>query len=213
MLEAIIFDVDGVLVDSEPTFCKVVQQTFDPFGVELSEEEYVDRWMIKQTCSQGVIEDYGLDTTLEEIRRIKGEIANELFQGVQKIPGAEELLLYLTMHFYPLAAVSSANEPQFSIKLDAHDLKKYFQVMISGVKKHENPEPYQRAARELRTRPENTIVIEDNPSGVYSAKLAGCKVIAYPNGYTKDMDFSRADKIISSMKEIDEALLNRVYKS
>jgi len=83
----------------------------------------------------------------------------------------------------------------------------------SGVKKHENPEPYQRAARELRTRPENTIVIEDNPSGVYSAKLAGCKVIAYPNGYTKDMDFSRADKIISSMKEIDEALLNRVYKS
>ena len=73
MLEAILLDMDGVIVDSEEMYCRAVQETFRPLGVNISKEEYIRRWMIDPTCSQGVIEDYGLDITLEEVRVSVGQ--------------------------------------------------------------------------------------------------------------------------------------------
>jgi beta-phosphoglucomutase-like phosphatase (HAD superfamily) len=79
--------------------------------------------------------------------------------------------------------------------------------------KSKSPEPYLKGAELLRLAPSDIVAVEDNPVGVRSAKDAGCRVIAYPNGFTKDMDFTGvgADAFVSSLAEIDEAMLQRLF--
>lgn len=209
MLEAVLFDVDGVLLDSEEIYFQSVSETFRRFGVEIGKEEYVKRWMIEQTTTAGAIKDYCLEVSIDEVRRIKTEIFQEKLPRVEMMPHAFELLLDL-YGYYPLGAVTSSRNEELGLKLDKFDLRKYFSVVVSGddvenVKPHK--EPYERAVRLLGVNAGNTVVIEDNPSGVRSGKDAGCKVIAYPNGVTRDMDFCLVDRMVHSFREVDRGYL------
>jgi beta-phosphoglucomutase-like phosphatase (HAD superfamily) len=99
------------------------------------------------------------------------------------------------------------------MKLGRFNLADKFKVLVTAsevTRRKPHPEPYQKAVQLLHIAPENALVIEDNPSGIKSAKAAGCKAIAYPNGFTKDMDFSEADMIIFSLQDIDDELLRLV---
>jgi len=212
MLEAVIFDVDGVIVDSEQTYFEVVREVFRPYGVDIDEKEYVRRWMIEQTTTPGVIRDYNLNVSVEEIRARKAVLLDIRIAEVQLMPHARELIeeLYLEC---PLAVVSSAKKSEVLKKIGKFDLVELFQAIIAGEdteRKKPFPDPYQKAVELLGVNPQYVVVIEDNPSGVIAGKSAGCKLIAYPNGFTKGMDFSHADAVVGSLSEVNDSLLYRL---
>lgn len=213
MLQAILFDSDGVLVDSEEIYFKSVRDTFRNYGIDISKDEYVKRWMIEQTASRGAIADYKLNVSLDEVRELKNVFIQEYIAGMQMMPGALDLLQRFH-ETYPLGVVSSSSRSELLRKLSRFDLMKFFKISVTedDVKeKKPNPEPYQKACELLKINPEYVLVIEDNPSGIKSAKDAGCKTIARPDGFTLGMDFSLANRVIKEFSEINDELLKRLF--
>jgi len=215
MLEGILCDVDGVIVDSEPMFYKVVHLTFLKFGVDLSVDEYVKYWMIDQTKSDGVIRDKGLDCSLDELRKVKQELIDMLIKDeLELMPYGKELVEYLGER-YPIAAVTSDSRRNCVNKLGKFGLVQNFDTIITGndvshFKPH--PEPYQKGAEALDIIPANCVVIEDNPSGAISGLEAGCKVVVFPNGYTANKEFPGGVVRVGSLREIDQKLLEGLYR-
>ncbi len=211
-LEGILFDVDGVVIDSEEIYFRSVADTFAQFGITISRDEYVERYMIKQTTSAGIIKDYNLNVSLEEIRKIRLRIFEKSLPELKMIPYAQELLDSLST--YPIGAVSSAARNEVLMKLNRFDLISRFGFIVAAEDtKHKkpDPEPYQIGTKLLQLPAENVVAVEDNPSGVESAKKAGCRVIAYPNGFTKNMQFPDSDIIVSDLSEITPSLLRKLY--
>lgn len=213
MLKGILFDLDGVLVDSEGIYFRAVRDSFRPYGIEISEQEYVKRWMIERTKSRGAIRDYGLNASVEQVRQIKDRFFEEYAKDLQMIPGALEMLERFKGK-YPLGLVSSEIRREVLRKTSKFDLMKRFKVSVCGGEVRRDkpyPEPYQRGCELLGLDPEDVLVVEDNPSGVKSGKGAGCKVVARPDGFTKGMDFSLADKVVESFDEINDDLIGRLF--
>lgn len=214
MLEGILFDADGVLVDSEEIYFIAVRDTFRQFGLEIGQGEWVRRWMIEQTESAGVIRDYCLKVSLQEVRRVKSALLDvAIREKLEIMPGASEIveMLYLT---YPLGIVSSETRENLLKKLGKFQLTRRFKGVIAGddvTHKKPHPEPYQKGALLLGIEPAGIVVFEDNPSGIESAKTAGCKTVAYPNGPTKDMDFSHADIVVSSLCDVNLEMLQSLF--
>jgi len=219
MLEATLWDVDGVIVDSEEIYYRAVRETFSIFGVDIGEDEYVRRYMLEQTTSRGVIKDYGLDVSLEDAKERKAAIVGRLIdEELEMMEGARKMLCDFEGK-YPMGVVSSAGREEVLKKLGKFDLIDMFRAIVTGddvEKTKPDPEPYvlgvELMGRSLgrRIMPGNVVAVEDNPSGAKSAYTAGCRVIGFPNGFTKDMDFPYADVTISSLDQIDDYLLRRV---
>ncbi len=223
MLQAVIFDVDGVIVDSEIIYKRSVQETFRKYGVEIGDDEYVRRWMIERTNTPGAISDYSLSVSLEEVNEKKSKILCGLIdKELETMPYAMEKIEWLYGKC-PLATVSSDSRKHILRKLGRFSLVERFKVMVTaGDTEREKPypDPYQLAVELMcdyttpNLKPGDVLVIEDTPAGVKSAKGVkpeGCKVIAYPNGYTLEMDFPGADRIVYSLAEIDEEMLLSLF--
>jgi len=222
MLEAILFDIDGVLVDSEQLYFTAVRDTFRQFKVEIGVEEYVRRFMLEHTNSTGVIKDYKLNVPLSKVRQIRGQIVERLFEDLKPMPYAVELVEELRW-LYPMGVVSSSSPTEIERKLGKFNPEHPFQVIVSDEdveNSKPNPDPYLKglellrkyANRDIGITPGNVLTIEDTPSGVISAKKAGCKTIAFPNGFTKGMDFSMADRIVYKLDEITPKFLFGLYE-
>jgi len=213
MMGAVIFDVDGVLVDSEELYYRAVQETFKPYGIVISQDEFIRRWMIEQSGTRGVIEDYGLSVCLDELLDKKSGIALRSFsKELRLVPYAAKLVEYF--QGYPLGVVTSASRVDLDAKLGKFDMLDKFNVIVTCedvTRGKPDPEPYQKGLRLLGVEAGNVLVIENNPSGVTSAKGAGCIVVAYPNGFTRAMDFSHADAVVGSLREINERLLQGLF--
>lgn len=204
MLKAVLFDIDGVMIDSEPMYFKAVRETFLHYGVDMGKEEYIGRWMTEQTCTAGAIADYGLEVTLEEVRQRKGKIVQKLLEGVQMMPGAQDVLDYFWAR-HPVGAVTSAARDECLMKLNKFDLTDSFDVVVAAgdtKRKKPYPDPYIKACDDLGIHYSDVLAVEDNPSGVLSAKRAGCKVVGFPNGFSAEMDFSKADAVIAVLTEL-----------
>jgi len=218
MIGAVLFDVDGVIVDSEELYRRGINETFAPYGVRLSREEYIERYMIRQTNSAGVIRDYGLDVDPVELRaRRRGIISSLMQDELQMMPHALEMLERLGR--YPMGVVSSANRSEVGLNLGKFGLMDRFCVVVTAEdaeRSKPDPRPYMVGVARLgRHVPGleagDVLVVEDNPSGVISAKGAGCIVVAYPNGYTGGMDCSMADATVKSLRDIDDNLIARLF--
>ncbi len=215
-MDNLIFDADGVLFDSEPHYTRAVQETFRHYGVEITTEEYVRRWMIEQTYTKGVIRDYDIKDSIDNIRERKAEIMARLIQNeLEMIPHAMEMVERLC-NGYQTGIVTSSSRRDIMMKLKKFSLVDFFPLIVASgdtERSKPHPDPYQKMVDMMKADPGKTVVIEDNPSGVRSAKAVkpgGCRVIAYPNGFTGDMDFSHADIIVSSLEEIDKGMIKRL---
>ncbi|MBN2330308.1 MAG: HAD family phosphatase [Candidatus Aenigmarchaeota archaeon] len=217
MFKGTLLDIDGILVDSEQLYRRAVNETFAHYKVpEMSVDEYVRRYMIEGTNSPGVIADYGLDVSLEEVRERKAKIVERMIQQELKmIDGAAELLECTRK--LRRGAVTSADENEMYAKLNRFGLTLSFDALVFSemTERHKpDPEPYAKGAELLQLPPGEIFVVEDNPSGVESANAAGCISIAYPNGFTADMkmDFSHAHKIVTDLRQINDSMLAKLYR-
>jgi len=214
MIKAVIFDMDGVIIDSEPLHYKVfMDYTSSKFGLTISDEEY--NTFIGTT-------NHHMYSTLQKKYTIKGELAQLIEEYEEKchefllaskmqrpIFGVDILVKNLHQNKIKLALASSSPKKSINIILDMFDMNQFFDVKVSGQEVANSkpaPDIFLRAAELLNIRPEECLVFEDSQNGVLAAKAAGMKCIAYYNPNSGKQDLSRADNIIESFAEVDSAV-------
>lgn len=212
MVKAIIWDMDGVLVDSENIHPVVESETAKFFGMDFSPEKVRELYLGVQleTEFNDMIKRSGKSNiTYEQMRKVRDEILKKhLKQGIESVPFAKEVIGSLSPKF-KMALVSSGERFWGEDALDKLKLLEYFSVVIFGedVQNHKpNPEPFLKASESLGVEPSEIIVVEDSESGFKGAKAAGMKLIARKSEHNKEKDFSFADFVIGDLREIPEIL-------
>lgn len=218
-MEAFIFDMDGIIVDSEPVHSRTKLETLRHFGLDFAPER-LERYMGR--TSRALFADAlreqgreGLDP--EELVRYKHQLYLNILQdgsSLQPVAGTLEVIAGLQAAGMPLAVASSAGRSIIEAVLDFFGIRTAFAVVVSGTElPHGKPDPgvYLLAARQLGAAPSACAVLEDAAAGVAAAKAAGMYCIAYRNPASGQQNLSAADKIIGkiSWKKISECLKNR----
>jgi len=213
MISTVIFDLDGLLADTEALHRGAYKEVFSALGVELSDEEYEDHWIRWGRGIDAFVEqrDLGIDPQL--IRRRKARLYEERVRsGVEPMPGARELLRLLEGK-KRLALATSSYPKDASAVLDVLGFMDFFSCVatkgnVERIKPH--PDIFLHVASEMNTPPEQCLVIEDAEKGVLAADAAGMKSIAVPNAHTMSNDFSKATLVLNSLEEIDCELIDQL---
>ena len=209
----LIFDVDGVIADSErvnaQASIKVFSDLFDTHHVQRQDFE-AGLGRGAEAYMRAAAEIHGLDLTDEQVARATEarqanflEILNQ--ETLPPFPGVVDLMDAAMNHadFHVAIATSSARDKSEAVLTSAR-IPYQSMVYITGddVKsKKPNPELFVRAAQGIDVLPEKCVVIEDAPNGIQAAKAAGCQCIAVTNSTTPDK-LSQADRIVSSLTEV-----------
>ena len=218
MLRALIFDCDGVLVDSEPVHLSMFQKVLAEEGVTLTEEDYKANFlaMDDRGCFTAVLEHNERSITREGladlIRRKAGYFEEEMSGRPPTFPGVVDFV-QAAARSYPLAIASGALRHEVEMAIDGLGLRKCFQVLVAAedvAKGKPDPEAYLAARDELnarsvkgpRLRSEECLVIEDSLHGVEAAKSAGMFCLAVTNSYPAE-SLRKADWVVSSLSEFD----------
>ena len=218
MLKGIIFDMDGVLINSEPFHYRVWKETLKERGVDLDYDIYKDCIGSTMGFLMGILhKHYGIsfqDSSLvREMRKKKEELMKK--EGYPPlIPYVKELLQKLARQGYRMAVASSS--PQLYIEeVTRHwEIGQYFDKLVSG-ESVEKPKPapdiFLKAAGELGLRPEECMVVEDSENGCRAARNAGITCMAYYNPDSGKQDLGSAYMVIEGYEEIDSAFMEKVY--
>jgi HAD superfamily hydrolase (TIGR01509 family) len=209
MIKGVLFDMDGVLVDSERFIAAAAIKMFSELGVNVRPEDFhpfvgtgENRYI------GGVAEKYSLTVDLPKVKartyQIFGEIArNNLFP----LPGANDFIERCRQRGLKLAIATSADRVKMIINLEEIGLvPETFNAIITGENvEHKKPAPdiYLKAAEALGLDPSECLVVEDAVSGVRSGKAAGCKCLAVTTSFKAD-DLKEADWIFSSLEDVTD---------
>lgn len=212
MTIALIFDMDGLLIDSEPLYKRVEKGILKSFGITdfsilneafgMKSEEafamYVERLNLpadplelRERCRVGMLEMYRTE--------------------LQLLPHAADCLATFHRAGHPLALASSSMRPLLEAAVGKFGIDRFFSAIISGdevTNGKPNPEIFLKAAGMLGAEPSDCVVFEDAPHGVLAAKRAGMKCIAIPNPFTPREKLQDADRILAHLGEVDASLLD-----
>lgn len=211
MIRAVIFDIDGVILDSEQLHAEVESEAIKEFGIDISPAEvlrlysgvHIDKEI--EEMAKAANKDIPLDKALPVVERILKE---KLEQGVPLIPHVREVLQLLKSK-YKLAFGTSGTKFFIESALSKNGILDLFEVSVYG-REVENPKPspeiFLKSASLLGIKPEEAAVIEDSESGFKAAKAAGMLLIAKKAEHNKQKDFSLADYIVEDLREIPKIL-------
>ncbi len=202
--DAVIFDMDGVLVDSEPYYMEVEQTTFKELGLMISEEEHLTyQGTAYDRMWQMIKEKHEIAKTVDELVEFSINHISSSFSALEKIepmPGVEDLIKRLKQRNVPIALASSSYLEVIRIILRRTGLEKYFEVVVDNTKAQSSkpdPDIFLLAAKKLGIAPGKCAVIEDSTNGIIAAKAAGMYCIAFAGPSTGSQDHSQADLVIS----------------
>jgi HAD superfamily hydrolase (TIGR01549 family) len=212
-VEAVIFDLDGVLVDSEHVWDEVREELARERGGRWHERAQADMMGMSSTEWSRYLHDViGLAEPPEEIsdevvRRMQARYAKQ----IPLVDGAPDAVRRLAGSFR-LALASSSNRPLIDTVLETAALAELFEVTVSSEEvEHGKPEPdvYLEAARLLGVEPEGCVAIEDSGNGIRAAKAAGMRVVAIPNRrYPPPADaLALADVVLGSTAELTASVV------
>jgi HAD superfamily hydrolase (TIGR01509 family) len=209
LIKGIIFDMDGVIIDSEPIHYKLFKKYTTELGINVTDEEYdtfigSTNLVIYKTLKQR----YDINRELEDIIREYDKKCDEYYDDAEDekpIEGIDTLIKELHINDLKLAVASSSSIKAINSVTKLFKLDKYFHKLVSG-NMLENPKPapdiFLIAAQELGLKPSECLVIEDSRNGVMAAKAAGMKCIGFRNPNSGNQDISSADVIIDSFNDI-----------
>jgi HAD superfamily hydrolase (TIGR01509 family) len=208
MLKALIFDMDGVLIDSEPLHKQIEQDILKELGVNLPLDEHFKFASMGKEMWNIVEKRFGFNrkTTADELHKDKAEryIKALTSKPILPIEGLKELLSYARDKGIVLAVASSSSVYNIKLVLKAIDLEQFFALIVSGEQVPRNkpfPDIYLKTAELLKLKPNQCAVVEDSANGVKSAKDAGMFCIGFRNLSSGNQDISPADVIIDSLRE------------
>ena len=216
MMGAVIFDMDGVIVDSEihwKTLEGYFLQSLIPTWSSSDQDKIIGLGV--HDLYTLLIGQYGLQKTKEQFLELYQEMANEIYgQKVSLIVGFSELLSTLNKNNIPVALASSSPRSWINIMLRRFGLQASFRVVVSAdeLEGEGKPSPaiYLLTAKRLGVSPTSCIAIEDSKNGVLSAKNAGMFCIGFRNGFNEEQDLSKADMIIHGFAELQWPTLQQL---
>ncbi|NML56037.1 HAD family hydrolase [Chryseobacterium cheonjiense] len=208
-LKAVLFDMDGVIVDTEPLHRKAYFKTFNQLGIDVSEELYTSFTgaSTKRVCDT-LIEHFDLKQTFEQIAKIKRDYFKDYFDNDEEfdlISGVKELIQHYYENGVTLILASSATMTTIDMVFEKFDLEKYFSGKISGADLKESkphPEVFLLAAEMAGQPVENCMVIEDSTNGILAAHRAKIFCAAYRSPHSKNQDYTLADTVVSDYEDL-----------
>ena len=211
---AILFDMDGVLVDSEPLFLAAINRLLVQEGVEpVSEkenEEYLIGTTINETWRLLKLNRPLPLPTVEYIQRYDEIVRQVMMEELEPQPGVRELIRVCEERGLPKAVASSSLHMWVDLKLNAIGLTGAFDAVLGGddvSRGKPEPEIYITAAERLGVPPTECIAIEDSPIGIAAAVASGAYTIAVRTEYTRNLDVSQAHTVLESLEDFDLSLL------
>ncbi len=211
MIRAVIFDMDGLLVDSEPLAKEAWQATARLYGSEITPELFARMLGLRQLeCGAVVRAEFGLTISVEALCRQRNDLFLERARGrLKPMTGAPELVATLQARGTRLALATSAERRYVDLALRELRLENAFaaRVVAEDVTRGKPaPDVYLLAARRLDVAPSDCLVLEDAPNGIAAAKAAGMWCVAVPNAYTQSLDLCAADACLPSLVDVRETL-------
>lgn len=212
MIKALIFDFDGLILDTEKADYLSWKETFEKYDVELP----LSLWhsyigTIGFDVYKLLEEKVGRSLNREVVREFRKARDNEIIAGESILPGVEQYLAEAKEAHLRIGLASSSNHDWVDAHLQRLGLIDWFEVICcrDDVNNQAKPDPavYQFAVKQLGVAPESTLALEDSPVGVAAAKGAGLRVTVIPNQMTKDLDLSQADFRLNSMADMPLAQL------
>jgi beta-phosphoglucomutase len=213
MIKGVLFDMDGVLVDSEPFICEAAILMFRELGIEVSPEDFKPFvGMGENRYIGGVAEQHGVNIEIDKVKARTYEIYGEIVRGkLMPLPGAREFISICRKKGLRLALATSADRIKMEANLKETGLSDdLFQAIITGLdvrNKKPSPEIYLKAAKSLGIKPENCLVVEDAVTGIESGKAAGCRCLAVTTSFPASA-LVGADWICDSLMNVPDEVLN-----
>ena len=205
MIEAIIFDMDGVLVDSEPHHVRIEKHQFSINGIFISDEEHLQfMGTASENMWREIARRYQLERPVEDLIEQNRTESIRYFTELSEIPvmpGLVDLLEKLKAKNYLLAVASSSVPEIIDLILGKTGLRKYFQVVVSGEeagKSKPEPDVFLLAAHKLGVNQKNCLVVEDSENGIKAAQAAGMSCVAYQSPGVDPKTQKEADVVVRS---------------
>jgi HAD superfamily hydrolase (TIGR01509 family) len=215
-LKAIFWDNDGVLVDTERLYFESNAKVLEPFGIELSREQYRQHWLVNSRGLIAIGRDAGLsDELIEQLRKRRDAIYMQLISEKEiVIPGVRQAIETLPKGVRS-AIVTSSKPEHFEVIHRRTGLLSLFEFAITPADYNHSkpdPEPYLLALSRTGLLPEECIVIEDSERGLAAALGAGIRCWIIPSELNAGADFAGADRIISRIADVPQ-LIRRLFPS
>ncbi len=213
MIKAIIFDMDGTLVDTEPFNTEIEKRQFSLNKIPVSSEEHQQYLgTASDVMWHEIVLKHRIQIPAEDLIEQNRSESIRFFSEVEKIPvmpGLVQLLEILLKKNYLLAVASSSIPEIIELVLTKTDLKKYFRIIVStqetGKSKPE-PDVFLLTAKRLGINPENCLVIEDSANGIKAAHAANMSCIAYQSPGINPKSQKDADAVITSFAQLETML-------
>ena len=200
-IKAIIFDMNGVIFDTEMIYLKVWSNVFEKYGYKMTKEIYASVLATgRENVKKVFLKHFGRNLPIDDMYVEKDEnLAREIEKGVPLKLGVYEILKYLKENNFKIVLATSAISKRAFKQLKQANIESFFDVVVCRDEVREtkpNPEIFLKAADKLMVKPEQCIVIEDSSAGIEAAFNAGMVPIH-----------------VVDLKEADEKILNNSYKS
>ena len=217
MLKAVVCDMDGVLIDSEPVHMEAHKRIMEKLNLPFEKDYYMQ--FVGSTTDYmwaKMIKDFSIDLSPDELMKMSDEFVKEINgeAGYPVMEGAKNIICTLKDSGLKLAVASSSGISRIEQSLDKIGVRDEFDVIVSGMKV-ENPKPapdvFLKAAEELNVSPDECIVIEDSLNGMKAAKNAGMICVMYENSSLGKQDSTYADYVLQGFSGVDEKFFSMVY--
>ena len=212
-MDAVIFDLDGLLADTEIISLKVYQELLKDFGIPFTEETYSREYSghREEENVQRFLDTYDLpwnfDQTLEKVYELEARI---LAKGVNLKKGAKNLLAFLQREGIPIALATSSVESRARMILDSNGILSLFDhlVFAKDVKRSKHyPDIFLKACSDLNVLPESCLVLEDSEAGIEVASRAGISVICIPDLKIPAQSFlNKTEQVFQDLDDVRDYL-------
>jgi HAD superfamily hydrolase (TIGR01509 family) len=210
MLQTVIFDMDGVIVDTEPVHNYAYYQHFKELGIEVSAEMFATfTGNSTKNVFQKIKEHFGVTEDIPTLVEKKRSLFNDAFDtktDLFLLEGVEDLIKQLHQNGIQLILASSSSKVTINRVFNRFKLDTYFSHIVSGEdfpQSKPNPDIFLEAVRLSKSNKENCIVIEDSTNGIKAAHAAGIYCVGYRSVNSKKQDYSLANLVIDSFEELD----------